>query len=186
MRAPPFVRRKTLLVVVASLVALFAVACGSDTSSQPTATPSPATPTPTSVPATPTSVPATETPVPATPTPSVDIHPTIGQPSELLLGGSAFLDANGYRITFVRIVSDNRCPLNVTCITGGAAVVELAVRVSTTTPETAYMWGIGPDSRESSTQTVGPFTIELLEVEPVPGRAAGLTQVVLVVTNAGV
>lgn len=181
-----------MLLSVAAFTAIFALACGTDAASGPTVTPTPGQPTSTPATETPTQAPATPTPTatptasPVTPTPYVDFHPLMGQPFKLPMGGTAYLNAEGGRIRFVRVVSDNRCPLDVTCITGGAVVVEMAVRVSASAPEELVLWSIGADKTEPSERTITGLNIELLEVEPVPGgpNPDGPVQVELVVTAA--
>lgn len=177
MAASSLIRRKVVLLMAASFTVLFAFACGTDNpASEPTQTPLPGSPT--SVPATETPVPATETPVSptstpvtGTPTPSaqVDLHPVIGEEFDLPMGGAAYFDSNGYRITFVRSVSDNRCPVDVTCVTGGAAVVEIGVRETASGQDELFLFSTGPDSQEPDVRTVGAFEIKLIEVLPVPG-----------------
>lgn len=173
-------RPKGLLLTAAAATTMFAFACGTDAASPPTTTPPPRTPTVTPVPPT-----STPTVPPTTPTPFVDFHPVLGQSFKLLLDENAILNGDGARIRFVRIVSDNRCPLDVTCVTGGAVVVEMAVRLSPSSPEEMMLWSIGADRMEPSVRSIAGLDVELLEVEPVPGgdNPDGLLQVELVVTQ---
>ena len=50
----------------------------------------------------------------------------LGQPFELRSGASAILDG-GLTITFDRVASDSRCPMNALCIWVGDAVVALSI-----------------------------------------------------------
>jgi hypothetical protein len=163
-------RAAIALSLAAAMIA--AVACGSDDpASTPTPTPSTQTPTPT----------VTPTPVTPTPSPYQDFHPTLGEPFDLLLGGSAFVDEHGYRITFVRVVSDSRCPANVQCIVAGAATIEISVRTAAGEPEQTYTLAIGDPASEPKSVAIGGFEIEFLELAPYPGGTPGPTQATLVV-----
>ena len=48
----------------------------------------------------------------------------LGQPFDLKAGTSA-VTADGLRLTFDRVLADSRCPLDVTCIQAGEAIVVL-------------------------------------------------------------
>lgn len=169
MVARTFARPKTLVLAVVVLSAMVLFACGSGAASQPTTTPTlpPSTPVP-------------------TPTPFIDFHPVIGTPFTLTTGAIAILNGNGASLRFDGVLSDNRCPLNVQCITGGAAVVEMTASLSPSSPEEKWMLGIGPDTTEPSMRTLAGLDVELQEVEPVPGdsNSDGTVRVRLVVTTS--
>jgi hypothetical protein len=152
----PRLSRATFLALI-SLTPLVAVlACGTAAAATPTVLPT------------------------ATPVPVVDIHPSLGQPFDLLITGSAFLDEQGYRLTFVRVVQDSRCPQGTQCPAAGFAVVELAVRPSAGAGETRHELGIGPDSPAPQRKIIGGFEIELQELKPLPGAPAAPATATLV------
>ena len=128
---------------------------------------------------------AAGTPSPTvTPTPFIDLHPSLDEPFDLPVNGSALLDANGYRVTFIRVVQDNRCPEGLQCPFGGSAVVELAVRQSATAGETRHELGIGADSTTPDRKIVGGFEIELQGLEPEPTGGEPGAEVTLVAHRA--
>jgi hypothetical protein len=151
----PRISRATLLALI-SLSALAVIACGTAAAATPTVQPT------------------------ATPIPVVDIHPSLDQPFDLLVTGSAFLDAEGYSLTFVRVVQDSRCPEGAQCPAAGFAVVELAVRQTAAAGETRHELGIGPDSPAPERKIIGGFEIEMQGLKPAPGGAAGPATVTLV------
>lgn len=126
----------------------------------------------------------TVTPTNSVPTPFVDLHPGIGEPFELPVNGSAFLDEHGYRVTFMRVVQDNRCPDGVNCPVAGAAVIELQVRQSSTDAGRRHTFGIGDDSAEPPSQTVGNFEIELMDLSPTPAGPGTAPTATLVARRA--
>ena len=90
-------------------------------------------------------------------------HTPLGQPFDLRSGASAMLDG-GLTITFDRVASDSRCPMNALCVWAGDAVV--AVSISQ---------GIGgPVPRELHTNAAGSemsylaYSIKLLALAPYP------------------
>lgn len=103
------------LIALSALVVLALAACN----------PAPAAPsTPT---ATPTATPQpTATPVPS-PTPIVDIMVSLDTPFDIRPGQVAFVDAQGYKIEFVEVKEDSRCPANVVCVWQGRAVIVIHV-----------------------------------------------------------
>jgi hypothetical protein len=68
-----------------------------------------------------------ESPSGATPLPVV----SIGQPFDLRLGDSVWVDGNGLRIVFEGVSSDSRCPIDVQCIWEGDALVRLELDTGT-------------------------------------------------------
>jgi hypothetical protein len=124
----------------------------------------------------------TASPTPtSTPTPFVDLHPALGEPFVLGLGHCAFIDADGYRITFSRVLMDDRCPDAAECASPGSGVVELLVRESAASPEQAYEIA---DGRGPASTNVGEYRIELTALEPRPRQDGGAVdyRVTLVVT----
>jgi len=89
-------------------------------------------------------------------------HTPLGQPFELRSGASAMLDG-GLTITFDRVASDSRCPMNALCIWAGDAVVAVSILGS----------GGGPVQRQLHTQDGSEasylaYSIKLLALAPYP------------------
>lgn len=103
----------------------------------------------------------------ATPTPTLspnaDLHPTLGEPFVMRIGNSAFIDANGYRIDFVSVPSDSRCPKDAQCMQPDVALIGLKVRESATADAVSH--NVFFDS-SPSTETVGAYTIQVLGLQP--------------------
>ena len=78
-------------------------------------------------------------------------------------GEAATLQGRSVRIRFVGVTGDSRCPIDVVCVTGGDAIVEIAVR-SGRTPETRYDLHTG-DLRPVQH---GTLTIALVQLAPDP------------------
>ena len=87
----------------------------------------------------------------------------LGQSFELRAGSSAALEG-GLQITFVRVPSDSRCPMDALCIRAGEALVALTVSQD----------GRNPASRELRTDgaaaetTYLDFSIKLIALAPYP------------------
>ena len=87
----------------------------------------------------------------------------LGQPFELRSGASAILDG-GLTITFDRVASDSRCPMDALCIRAGDAIVAVSISQGAG----------GPVRRELHTDPVGSeasylvYSIKLLSLAPYP------------------
>ncbi|WP_152426478.1 hypothetical protein [Cesiribacter andamanensis] len=99
------------------------------------------------------------------------------EPISLLLADS-LLFRDGEQQFWLRLqrIDDNRCPLNVTCITGGKASVLLQVQIA---PE-PLQFCIGSDCREQNNSTLVEYnneryTIVLEEVRPYPQQGSEQT-----------
>ena len=89
---------------------------------------------------------------------------TLGQPFDLKAGQSASLD-NGLTLTFDRVTSDSRCPINALCIVAGEAVVVLTVSQRSGTPvEREVRTGLPPKSEAEFLS----YTISLIGLAPLP------------------
>ena len=163
-------RRAISSVLFTVITALSLAACG-------------AGPTPTSFPTPPPTVSPTATPT-QTPLPVVDIMVIKGQPFNMGLKHRAFVNAEGYTIDYVGVVSDSRCARDVVCVTAGRAVVEFAITAGTGEPTESYRFGIGDGGLEPSSHDVGGLRVSLVRLEPQPhsdGRSLAY-RAVLVVT----
>lgn len=69
--------------------------------------------------------------------------------------------ANGIRIALTRLVSDNRCPIDVTCITGGAATFEVMLMTDTESEAMTL-------STDGPSHAIDTSRVSITEVLPVP------------------
>jgi hypothetical protein len=106
--------------------------------------------------------------------------PRLGEPFQLGVGESATIEAEGLRIEFLEIVEESRCPLDVTCIQAGRAMVRVAVgdEQAVATLEARgmpYLPG----------ETVGAYAVALIALDPYPNLQDGepATSATLLVTT---
>ena len=85
-------------------------------------------------------------------------------PTTLTLSVHESGNAGDARITFVELVSDNRCPMNVMCIQAGDAVVSISVRVGAVRGD--YELALNDPARRSITHR--GYIVELQSVRPYP------------------
>ncbi len=167
-------RRTLSSVFIAVIAALSLAACSAD-------------PTPTSVPtptSSPTATPSESPTATPTPLPVVDIMVIKGQPFNMGLKHRAFVNAEGYTIDYVGVVSDSRCARDVVCVTAGRAVVEFSITPGTGEPTESYRFGIGDGGLEPSNHDIGGLRVSLVGLEPQPhsdGRSLAY-RAILVVT----
>jgi hypothetical protein len=87
----------------------------------------------------------------------------LGKPFELKTGATSELP-DGSRLTFARVVSDSRCPIDAICVSAGDA--EISIQLSPPKGQT--------ESRSLHTQpsgsqiSYGSYTIALTELAPYP------------------
>ena len=86
---------------------------------------------------------------------------------ELRVGASAALPGTSSTVTFVRVVSDARCPKWVQCIWEGDAAVELRVQPSTGDATTI---NLHTSDRFEQQASVGGVTVTLERLQPYPER----------------
>jgi hypothetical protein len=88
----------------------------------------------------------------------------LGQAFELKAGASASLP-NGLMLTFDRVTSDSRCPINAVCIVAGEAVIVLKIsQRSGDAVERELRTGQPPVSETSFLK----YSIELVGLAPLP------------------
>ena len=92
------------------------------------------------------------------------------QPQQITLGYGKTAKVGDTAVTFARVVSDSRCPVNVNCIWEGNAQIEVAVECAGRT-ETVELNTTGP---KQSAEAEG-YSIKLIELKPVP-RASEKTK----------
>ena len=105
---------------------------------------------------------------PATPTPAVNEEFTLAP------GQTAGVEGTSLRVTFERVSEDSRCPINVTCIWEGDAVVVLKVANGTDeVTREVHTQGGEPRSRKAP---AGEHVITLVRLEPVPREGVPVEQ----------
>jgi hypothetical protein len=81
----------------------------------------------------------------------------------LARGASAQIDGAGFRLEFVQVTGDSRCPADAVCIQGGDALVHVRVLDGGTA---AYVLHTGDASRAGVTHQ--QLRIELVQLQPYP------------------
>jgi hypothetical protein len=164
-------------VCAAALIAVAALAgCGG---SDPTK-PGPGAETAQAVPAvtgTPTPSPTATSTATSRPEPSRTSRPTssagpvnaaraaLGKDFRLEEAQSARIEGTDLVVTFTRLVSDSRCPTNVTCIQAGEATIAIKV-TGLDGPQSFHL--TTPGNAGANEKRLGTFLIQLQEVEPYP------------------
>jgi hypothetical protein len=87
----------------------------------------------------------------------------LGQPFELRAGTAAVLDG-GLKVTFERVPSDSRCPMDALCIRAGEALVALTISQD---GRNAVARELRTDSAGSETSYSG-YSIRLIGLAPYP------------------
>ncbi len=142
------------LIALSLLVVLALAACNPAPAAPPTSTPTPAPPTPTA------------TPVPS-PTPIIDIMVTLDRPFDIKPGQVAFVDAQGYKIEFVEVKEDSRCPANVVCVWQGRAVI--VIHVTRPGEDLGLHELVLEGGREDvASVKVGGYSIKITALKPYP------------------
>jgi hypothetical protein len=87
----------------------------------------------------------------------------LGQPFDLRVGASAPVEG-ALTVTFTRVLSDSRCPMDALCVWAGEAIVAVSVSHRTA----------GPAERELRTEAPGSeasflnYSIRLITLQPFP------------------
>ena len=103
---------------------------------------------------------------PATPTPAVNEEFTLAP------GETASVKGTSLRLTFERVSEDSRCPIDVTCIWEGDAVVVLKVKTETDeVTREVHTQGGEPRSRKAP---AGDFVVTLVRLDPAPRSTAAI------------
>ncbi|RMH70151.1 MAG: hypothetical protein D6675_10130 [Gemmatimonadetes bacterium] len=79
------------------------------------------------------------------------------------------LKDTGLSLTFAEVVEDSRCPQQVECVWEGQVVIKLKLQASNNPPQEIELT-LRAGHPESAVQTVGEYTIELLNVHPYPQK----------------
>lgn len=84
---------------------------------------------------------------------------------ELRNGASTPVAGTAARITFVGVTDDSRCPVGVTCIWEGDAIVRLRVNSGSQAPVDLQLHA---NARFSQAGRAGSLTVTLIRLEPLP------------------
>ena len=91
--------------------------------------------------------------------------PAAPETVQLRIGEHKQLGTSELRVVFEKVVSDSRCPIGVTCVWEGDAVVELTIRDSAATRATIRLHAHPQATQEAKH---GAFVLRLLALEPHP------------------
>ena len=92
----------------------------------------------------------------------LDLSPT--RSVNFLVARGQTVRAQDLRVLFLEVVSDSRCPANVTCPTAGDAIVSFELRVNTTTSE-VQLHVVDPVKRSALFEG---YLVELTALAPYP------------------
>jgi hypothetical protein len=93
------------------------------------------------------------------------VGPTVPLDREFTLapGESASVQGTSFRVTFLRVSGDSRCPADAVCIQGGDAIVHVRATEATTAD-----YELHTGSQAGAVVTHAGFHIELLQLQPYP------------------
>ena len=91
--------------------------------------------------------------------------PTVGLNARFTLppGGVATVDGAGFRLEFIEVTGDSRCPGDAVCIQGGDALVHVRALDGASTRYELHTGG-----SSGAAVTHGSYRIELTELQPYP------------------
>lgn len=109
---------------------------------------------------------------PASPTPNVPL----GEAFTLRIGELAHVDSL-LEVSIESIPADSRCPVDVTCVTGGDATVRVVVGPTVGDgPTHVYELHTGPDHARREVDIAGSRRLVLVALEPQPRSTVTLRQ----------
>jgi len=85
----------------------------------------------------------------------------LGEEFQLKIGEKALIDDAEMTITFIRVIEDTRCPVNVYCFWAGRVIVELSFRKKDRDMDRVNLTIPGDEEKEFN-----GYVIRLLRVEP--------------------
>jgi len=89
----------------------------------------------------------------------------VGDRFTLAPGQTAQVEGTGLRVTFAGVSADSRCPVDVTCVWKGDAVVVVSLRPASTG---AAQHDLHTASRYASEAQEGDYRVRLVDLAPVP------------------
>jgi hypothetical protein len=106
----------------------------------------------------------------------------LAEPFTLAPGETAQVEGAGLAVTFESVRADSRCPIDVTCVWEGDAVVLVSARPATSTPRELHTSG-----RFATEAEAGEYRVRLVTLAPAPRQGAspapGDYRVTLVITR---
>lgn len=101
---------------------------------------------------------------PTTPRPA-----SVGDRFTLAPAQTALVEGTGLRVTFESVSADSRCPVDVTCVWEGDAVVVLTLRPAAGAPARPELHTAGRYPQEAD---AGDYRVRLVDLAPVPRASA--------------
>jgi len=97
---------------------------------------------------------------------------SLGDRFTLAPGQTAQVEGTGLRLTFESVTADSRCPVDVTCVWEGDAVVVVSLRPA---PAGAAQHDLHTAGRYPSEAQEGDYRVRLVDLAPAPreGRSPG-------------
>jgi hypothetical protein len=89
------------------------------------------------------------------------------EPFTLAPGETVPVEGAGLTVTFESVSADSRCPVDVTCVWEGDAVVLVSARPATAAPRELHTSG-----RFATEAEVGEYRVRLVELTPMPRQGA--------------
>lgn len=84
-------------------------------------------------------------------------------------GGTSYWEEdNSINVTFDRVVSDSRCPIDAECIWAGLAEVQITFTQSGLSQTDTLISGDFTNTNHTDTGHFGHFTVKLLQLQPAP------------------
>lgn len=89
-----------------------------------------------------------------------------------------FLTDQQMNVTFKRVVSDSRCPMNARCVTAGNAVIEIEVMTTTSRPSILKLsaYDYGSDSQVKKSVAFAGYKIKLENLYPSSSTEVGFEE----------
>ena len=94
---------------------------------------------------------------------------SVGDRFTLAPGQTAQVEGTGLRVTFERVTADSRCPVDVTCVWEGDAVVVVSVRPASAG---AAQHDLHTSGRYPSEAQEGDYLVRLVDLAPVRREGA--------------
>jgi hypothetical protein len=96
-----------------------------------------------------------------------NVKAELGINFKLEMAQSAVLNNEDFRLTFLRVAEDSRCPSDVVCVWAGQVTVVLQLALGEQKPEEISLTLSGENSNPAS-QKIGKYLVELLKIRHYP------------------
>lgn len=94
----------------------------------------------------------------------------VNQPFVLKIGQTARIENENVQLTFEGVKQDSRCPVLVTCVTRGNAVVEVTLKETVGSAQT-FVLNTDETTQNRRIPDIGKYTVQLLALTPYPRGA---------------